>query len=285
MSHDSFMSHDPLTLQFANQTVSITIPLNSDNCLPQHLRRHFAGCLAEKKGGATAVFHLKMPQAKQWQLWQDETLHLEVEAVAYLLEPLMQAVVEQLITPAAQHLLFHAGGVALADQGVLICGPSGSGKSTLTARLIQSGFGYLSDEVVALPLSLDAMNGLSRSLVLKAGSDFIWRSQPTSNEVLPLPGGLAWVTPAYLGGELCQQAMPRLLLFPQFEAGTELAINRLSAGEAAFALLQNLANARNLPDQGFRLTAELARNVPAYRVVFNDETAVISWLHNQLSEQ
>lgn len=285
------MTHDRITLQFAQQTISITVPSVTSECLPKHLRRHFAGCLVNE-GEVTlcselaevAVFRLVAPQVKQWQLWQDDVLLLEADTVTYLLEPLMQAVVAQLIKPEAEHLLFHAGGVALAGRGVLLCGPSGSGKSTLTARLLQAGFGYLSDEVIAVSPTLDVMQGLGRSLVLKAGSNFLWRGQRASQEALPLPDGLAWVTPGYLGGKNCHQAAPRLLLFPQFEAGANLITTPLSSAEAAFYLLQNLANARNLPEQGFRLTAALARQVPAFRVRYGDETAVASWLRAQISE-
>jgi len=131
------MTHAPITLQFANQVVSIKIPPNSGECLPQHLRRHFASCLLEETGGEMAVFQLEMPHNKLWQLWQDDTLLLEAESVTYLFEPLMQAVLVQLIMPAADHLVLHAGGVALAEWGVLLCGASGSGKSTLTACLLK----------------------------------------------------------------------------------------------------------------------------------------------------
>jgi hypothetical protein len=277
------VTHAPFALQFANQAVSITIPSSSGECLPQHLRRHFAGCLIEEDVKKSAVFRLEVPQSKQWQLWRDDTLLME--AVTYLLEPLMQAVLEQLITPASDHLVLHAGGVALAEWGVLLCGASGSGKSTLTARLLQKGFRYLSDEAMAVDLSLDVMCGFARSLVLKAGSDFIWRGQRASNDALPLPHGITWVTPSYLGGKTIPQASPQLLLFPQFERDRDLMVTPLSAGEAAFALLQNLANARNLPQQGFRLTAELARQLPAYRVTYGDETAVSDWIHTQLPER
>ncbi len=279
------VAHALLTLQFANQTITITIPAQSSDCLPKQLRCHFAGCLVENNGEETAVFRLESPQTKTWQLWQNDTLLLEAEAVTTLFEPLMQAVLEKLIAPANDHLVLHAGGVALAEWGVLLCGVSGSGKSTLTARLLQEGFRYLSDEALAVDLNLKVMHGFARSLVLKAGSDFIWRGQQANDDVLALPNGITWVTPAFLDGITIPHASPQLLLFPQFQQGSALNVVPLSAGEAAFALLQNLANARNLPEQGFRLTAELARQLPAYRVIYGEETAVAHWIHTQLPER
>ncbi|HCV14573.1 MAG TPA: HprK-related kinase A, partial [Candidatus Accumulibacter sp.] len=45
-----------------------------------------------------------------------------------------------------QHVLLHAGALALADQGVIMAAPPGSGKSTLTAAMMLRGFRLLSDE-------------------------------------------------------------------------------------------------------------------------------------------
>jgi hypothetical protein len=48
-------------------------------------------------------------------------------------------------------VLLHAGAVTGADgRAVVISGPSGSGKSTTTLGLALRGFGYVSDDVVAL---------------------------------------------------------------------------------------------------------------------------------------
>lgn len=197
----------------------------------------------------------------------------------------MQAALEQLIVPAADHLVLHAGGVSLSEWGVLLCGSSGSGKSTLTAQLLQQGFDYLSDESLAVDMSLDVMRGFPRSLVLKAGSQFIWREKTVNNDLLQLPQGITWVRPEFLDGEICSHASPQLLLFPRYEPNHKLTVLPLSTGEAAFTLLQTLVNARNLPEDGFRLTAALARKVPAYRVFYSDETAVSDWIHTQLPER
>lgn len=48
------------------------------------------------------------------------------------------------------HVLFHAGAVERDGKVIVIAGDSGRGKSTLTAALVQDGFSYLTDEMVAL---------------------------------------------------------------------------------------------------------------------------------------
>lgn len=51
---------------------------------------------------------------------------------------------------AAGRVVLHAGAVERDGVVVVLVGPSGAGKSTLAAHLVQRGFGYLTDEVVAL---------------------------------------------------------------------------------------------------------------------------------------
>lgn len=54
------------------------------------------------------------------------------------------------INDSPGHLVLHAGAVERDDSIVVVAGPSGRGKSTLTAALVQRGFAYLTDEVVAV---------------------------------------------------------------------------------------------------------------------------------------
>jgi hypothetical protein len=45
-----------------------------------------------------------------------------------------------------QHVLLHAGALALGDRAVIMAAPPGAGKSTLTAAMMLRGFRMLSDE-------------------------------------------------------------------------------------------------------------------------------------------
>jgi len=69
---------------------------------------------------------------------------------------------------ARDHLVLHAGAVARGDATVVVAGPSGRGKSTLTAALVQHGFDYLTDEVVALDPSTGAVRTYPKPLDLDA---------------------------------------------------------------------------------------------------------------------
>jgi hypothetical protein len=54
------------------------------------------------------------------------------------------------VSSVPDHLVFHAGAVALDGQGVLLPAASNHGKSTLTTALVRSGSSYLTDEAAAI---------------------------------------------------------------------------------------------------------------------------------------
>jgi hypothetical protein len=67
-------------------------------------------------------------------------------------------------------LTIHGAAVADHDgRAVLVVGPSGAGKSSLTAGLLTNGYGYLTDEVIALDDTLTTVTAYPRSISLKPG--------------------------------------------------------------------------------------------------------------------
>jgi hypothetical protein len=206
-----------------------------------------------------------------------------------LLTMIMNDAITSLIESCSDALVIHAAGVTLADRGIVLCGESGSGKSTLTAWLIREGFGYLTDEVIAVPID-DSDNplhmiGLARSLVLKRGSAFVLDSRDQSR-VTHFSDGIAagtmWVPPESLAkNPVCPDALPHHVIFPRYEANAVFDVQPLTIGRTAFLLMQNLVNARNLPQRGLPAIARLAASVEAYRVVYSDVAVVAQWLQAQ----
>ncbi len=72
------------------------------------------------------------------------------------------------------HVLLHAGAVERDGRVVVIAGDSGRGKSTLTAALVQRGFAYLTDEVVAVDVeSLDVRSYAKRLDLSRSSMDLL----------------------------------------------------------------------------------------------------------------
>ncbi len=67
-------------------------------------------------------------------------------------------------------IMFHAGAVERGGQVIAIAGPSGRGKSTLTAALVQRGFNYVTDEIVAVDPTDRSVLVYPKALELDAGA-------------------------------------------------------------------------------------------------------------------
>lgn len=68
------------------------------------------------------------------------------------------------------HLLFHAGALALAGEGVLLAGDAMHGKTTLTLGLVRRGAACLSDELGALGRADGRLYPFPRALRLRPGT-------------------------------------------------------------------------------------------------------------------
>lgn len=260
-----------LYIAFGSATVRVLCP---SPAIYHVLQAHLRHCLApiEAHTGA-AVLHLS-------------DAHLSADA---LLPLLMNQIVSRLIAPCRDSLALHAAGVTLGERGIVLCGASGSGKSTLTAHLIRQGFGYLSDEVIAVTHSTAAgfaLRGFPRSLVVKAGSAAVWRpfiAAPPAGEdderVRHFADGSAWIPPDVLRPQAVRAgARAALLVFPRYDPAVSFHKRLLSPAHAAFMLLENLANARNLHARGLLETAALVKACPTYQVTYNHAAHVADWL-------
>lgn len=205
----------------------------------------------------------------------------------HVLLHLMQDGLTQLNGAPNMHLVFHAAAVAYQGRGLLLCGKSGSGKSTLTAWLTAKGFQYLTDEVVAVPVSGEELDGFGRSLVLKRGSAFVWEKLPLyqgEKGFLRLGDGSAWIVPTLLNpAALPGRVEPQLILFPTYFEGAGFKAEPLTAAKTLFELMQCLVNARNFSDHGMERTKRLAQRVTAYRIVYSDVEEAYGWIRRTLN--
>jgi hypothetical protein len=251
--------------------------------LQRILAEHLHDCLGGDVS-VVAAYHIAS-HGGVYGVWRDKQPLYTGLLPDDVLTIVMNEIVTSLIEPCSDSLLFHAASAAHGERGILMCGASGSGKSTLAARLIQDGFNYISDEVTAIPLdSVDrapCMTGLARSLVIKAESAFVWRTvmNESDRQVHRFADGSAWVRPDSLRpGCLCMEAVPRLAIFPRYQANVPFEVQRLSKAQTAFALMQHLVNARNLPGSGLHAVMQLAAALDGYAVTYSDAGMVVQWL-------
>jgi hypothetical protein len=205
-------------------------------------------------------------------------------AASELDQTLAGVLVYGLVESNDDHVILHAAALDYRGSAVLLIAPAGSGKTTLTSWLLGQGFGYMTDECVAIDAQGRA-SGFARPLNIKDTGIDVVRSFPWLHPDLVgtrRSGRVTFVRPRT---SLQARAPLSALIFPRFVAGAALRSELLSVGRCTQSLMSNLLNARNLPARGLRRVASLARKVPAYEVQFSDLSSTSAWLRGVCHRQ
>jgi hypothetical protein len=91
----------------------------------------------------------------------DESLPWQIVVSHYLLDQMMRM--------QAEWGFFHAGTVAMGEQGVFLGGVKGAGKSTLALALAARGHGFLGDEIGAIHCPTRAIAPFPRAVSIRRG--------------------------------------------------------------------------------------------------------------------
>lgn len=204
-------------------------------------------------------------------LMQDGKLTIESESDAALAELLLGQMTFQFADQCGDGMIFHAAALGCNGRAILIPGGISRGKTTLTAQLVHKGLDYLTDELVYVPNGSDEISALTRPLSLKERTITrnLLRFDGHTHEILSNESGD--LIPASLLGNVIPNArlVLGLFLFPHYQPETQIEFIQLTPAQTAFALMECLINARNLPDHGLSEAARLARLAPAYRLHYS----------------
>jgi hypothetical protein len=182
---------------------------------------------------------------------------------------LLQAALDGLIRQVDQGIVLHAALLARGARGVLLPGASGSGKTMLAAWLSRCGLDPLSDEAAHLSEEAEDAESFARPFCFKGP----WLEPLGLGDVDPqsvLCDDGVTLVPRQILNPTAQAptVVPRLIVFPHFQAGAAFALERLTQGRAAVRLLETVANARNLSDLGAGRVTALVRQVEAYSLTY-----------------
>jgi hypothetical protein len=157
-----------------------------------------------------------------------------------LVGALYQAVLRHLNPDVIWLGLIHGAALARNGAGVGLAGPSGSGKSTLAAGLLNAGFDFLADDMIALSAPDGTIMPWPLPLSIKPGSiDVVAARHPNLAQAaryrtkgldarLLVPPASVWDSgPVRL----------KTLVFPRFIAGAAADLQRISSFDAVARLL------------------------------------------------
>jgi len=168
-------------------------------------------------------------------------------------------------------LCIHAGVVAAPHGLVAIPGTSGHGKTTLVAALVRAGFGYLSDEVLAVDRTSLAVAVFPRPLALDRGSWKVLDLDPAQAPELE-----RLVAPAQLGTLGVGGLLTDVVLSTRRAGEVTLAPADRSA--AMTALLSHAFNHYVDGPSSFAAAVSLARTVRSWRAEYEEATELAAQL-------
>lgn len=181
------------------------------------------------------------------------------------------------IASRANWFLMLHGGVLAREEGALVMpGVPGAGKSTLTAFLMHRGWRLFSDEFTLLDPDTLALTPFPRLIPLKNESiEVIAAAVPEAAFGPQIPGTrkgrVCHVKPPVDAlRRMDRGALPRLVVFPRYEAGASTTLVPVPKSACFAELTQNSFNYVLLGQRAFEALADLTDRVQAFRLVYSD---------------
>ena len=173
-----------------------------------------------------------------------------------------------------QHVLLHAGVLAIGDRAVIMAATPGSGKSTLSAAMMLRDFRLLSDEFGVLNPETGWLLPMLKPVALKNRSIDIIRTFSADACLGPTFTGtrkgdvahLAPDQPSVAGS--AQPARPQLVIFPVYREGSACTLTPQPKEQAFARLAYNSFNYALLGPIAFNAVADIAGRCPAYQLTY-----------------
>jgi len=194
----------------------------------------------------TATFRLETDGAGMYQFGRDGEIFAAGLHLRYALEALQRQLRMLVALEAPRHVFVHAGVVAHQGKAIVVPGTSFAGKTTLVAALVRAGALYLSDEFAPLD-----EHGLVHPFPTALGlRDEV--SVQVEHDVRTL------------GGEIAEEALPvGCVVVTHYRRTASWTPRRLSAGEAAIALLGHTVPAQTRSEEAIRFIARAVEHATA----------------------
>jgi hypothetical protein len=203
----------------------------------------------------------------------DEDVHLVFSASGRRVVPSdgvlshVLAAVNDSVLRATPLLVFHCAVVTRDKVTVAVAGASGQGKSTLTAALLQRGWGYVSDEALAMAWEEGPPLGYPRPLSLS----------PWSRAALGLPAGAPGVeedfySPATLGADVVDRPAPvtHLVALDRSRPRSRPNVTMVHRAEILEALLRRGFTVHTDPAPAMRRLQAVVTSAAALRLELSD---------------
>lgn len=209
-------------------------------------------------------------------LWRDGTCLVTTTKPADVLATLLWDVNRRAVAATARDcLVLHAGAVVdHRGRAVVLPAAMEAGKTTLVTALVRAGFGYLSDELVAVPDPGGTVLAYPKALSIDPGSWKLFPELVPAAEQLHLSPDQWLVTADEVrdGAVHPAPSNPAVLVLPQHQPGASTELTPLAPLETVRDLAACAFGLGERPDHVLPRVAQVADTVPAFRLRVGDGT-------------
>jgi hypothetical protein len=174
----------------------------------------------------------------------------------------------------SDHVILHAGAVAIGGRAIVLPARSGSGKSTLVAGLVRAGAQYLTDEATAIDVQSLAALRYPRPISVAGDSKVALADLAPSvdPDVKDRYVGDDWhLDPRGIRSDsISAPAPPVLVVAPSYEAGVLTELTPMTRAEALVTLVEHSFNVNEHGRAGFETLAAVVQRCACYRLVAGD---------------
>jgi hypothetical protein len=205
-------------------------------------------------------------------LLRDDVVIFAGESRGEMAGRLMNQALFHLAVGNSAGLLLHCAVLVRNSIGIILPGVSGAGKSTFAVWLARNGFRYLTDELAFIETGTQEVHAFTRPInIKKPALGVLNKALEVDTERGDLISSeLATLIPHRQINSDFHKSIPELgmILYPRYSEGSEFKLNSITPALAGLDLMKCLINARNLSGHGFPEITRIAKNVPAYSMVY-----------------
>ena len=194
------------------------------------------------------------------------------------------------------HLLLHAGSVAMDGGGILIPGSSRAGKSSLTMSLLLKGAQYFSDELTAISISSGELVAFPKALSCRNISMFpaldekSWFGPKGKDLAMGVESDgwrPVWFTHAEdaRADSIGSSAKITHVIFPRRGDGDIPQLEPISKAEVMRGLLRHSINFRRVREKGFHQLARTAGELQGFRLTGNGLAATTELVMEEVANR
>ncbi|MDP8969905.1 MAG: hypothetical protein M3N52_05320 [Actinomycetota bacterium] len=194
---------------------------------------------------------------------------------------------QSVVASTTDVVLVHAAAAERGGAAVLLPAPMESGKTTLVAGLVRRGLRYLTDEAVAVDPVTSQVRPFPKALSIDRGSwQVLADLRPDVDPAVAAYTKLQWQVPAEAirPGALAPPALPRLVVAPRYEAGSDTTLRPVSRARMLTLMAESTFNFHAAGRRNLEVLARVVRRSDCYLLTVGDLARACTLVLDALSD-